>query len=96
MRWGYAGAVCVWDLALNVPSVVGNALVCTDLDIKESPGHGGWVQGVHLPPDVSLKLIKIGGPRAVDTGLQKPPQVEVQRIEVKAPGRPVSTSTTPP
>ena len=54
---------------LKVPSVVGNALVCTNFDIQQCPGHCGWIQGTDLPPDVGLKLIKIGGPRAIDSAL---------------------------
>ena len=87
-------AICARDLALQVSTIVGDALVRPDLDIEESPGDHGRVQGVHLPPDVSLELIKVGGPRAVDTGLEEPPQEEVEWVQIRTPRGPVSSSAT--
>ena len=41
------------------PSGVVHYVLLPDHDIEESPGDNGQVKGVHLHPNVSLKLMKI-------------------------------------
>ena len=77
-------------------SVVGDHHVGPHPHIKEGSPHHGRVQGRDLPPDVGLQLCKVVRPGRIDAGLEITPKKEIQGIQVRTAGRPVSTSDTLP